>query len=367
MDPLRDRGPPADFTAAKDEYLPMVRPIVSGNTTLSSGSEYTEAEGVTITPHLPSRAQALASPTPITGPVQVTPTAPTVRAGAQGRVENDVFETRSAVARSPLAAQRAVRLSDTRRAATALLAECDRHTAGPCIEIPRARTSSFQHVVDLQHERAVRTMARETTAGVIASLTGFGADKLVSTIAQRAGNFARNEVIAGATIVGTNVLSTQISDQISASRYGRMDTTGLEPSHDLPGAAHTAGSVAVGVLADVLGSAEDSTPFAGVAISAQVNSVVGTMEDGDERVRFQQAATAQDAARATAQADQRAHHGQGVASAHLAATGNGTIDWARFERDGDYAAGVRQGLREVNNDPDRVMYLYARPTRNTAE
>lgn len=307
----------------------MVRPV-SANTSLRSGSEYTEQEGVALRPGAHSTPASTARTAQSTNSSQ-----------ARATVQEDVFETPSATSTAPqasFAAQRAVRNGDTVRMATGLLQEAARHTAGASIIVPRARTSTFEGLVDAQHSRAGREILQSTAISLTASAAGAGVGHHIEHGLHRSTQLA--ETVSVATTVGT--------DQAI-----RLATSHNHEHSLLETISHVALHSAVdGVLEVAFGPA-------GAAVSAMAQSVARTFEDAEDRTRFQQAASQYDANRATAMSNQRTNQGQGQSAAMIAATGNGVIDWPRYERDGDFAAGVRQGLSEALNRPENLLYLYA--------
>jgi hypothetical protein len=292
---------------------------ISGNRAIAGNSTYNEEVGATVTPTARPHGDR---------PARVGHAGP-----ARGTVRDEFIGTPPA--RTPTVGQSAVaaRHAEIRSTASALLERAQSIPAGPARAIPSARTETFQGLVDRQHTHAVQHGAIMTGASIAAAAVGAGTHHLAEHVLHAgAGTAMAAGIAAGA---GTHVVIGAVAGD-----------------HALPLAASTAAS-ALGEVAGegVIGVA------GGTGMSVLVQSMAHIIEDGDARTEFQQRATQTDAARATAIRLAGEHRGAGEVDARFAAAGRGEINWNIFRTNGDYAAGVRQALRNAQQNPADVAYL----------
>jgi hypothetical protein len=199
---------------------------------------------------------------------------------------------------------------------------------------------TFQQLVDHQHDEAAHHIAVSTTALVVGS-SGAAAGHAL----HEAGAHVASRAVERAALVGVPIAESVIVDSHApeAHRPSRLQSVAT-------GAANGAFDAGMHVLFGPLALASGAV--------AQVRSMMHTLEDGDARAEFQRAASVYDANRQQAITAQRTNQGQGRSAGQLAATGNAQIDWSRFERDGDYAAGVRRGLSEALARPADFAWQY---------
>lgn len=256
-----------------------------------------------------------------------------------------------------------------RNNARTLLAQAEGYRPGPRIQVAPERTSNFQQLVDRQHDRAFREGGANTAATVIGlgvggaiahGLPGHAASATVSegtnTAAQRAAeitfdhmghHLGREAFAAGASATST--------EGPHLWHLAHHPTASGAASVLRNGATHAVADFAAGAALGGPGS----MAVAGVAVLAQ--SMDHIAADVEERRQFQQQASVYDRTRNDAIRHQRENTAVGATDGRFAAAGRGTINWELYQRDGDYAAGVRQGLREAASNPADVAGLRLGP------
>jgi hypothetical protein len=296
---------------------------IEGEQRIRSGQTFTEEGGVTLRA---TRGTSAAGSTRGEEGARSRPARGTVRDEFVG-----LDGTRSTAASPPAVASRHQEIVQR---ASSLLQQAQREIPGQPREIPSPRAETFQQLVSRQHEHAAHHGAIETA--VTAATGGAGG------LTHHAAEHAVSAVARGGALVGTMAI-----ESVPAA------VTHVALGHGI------AGSVASGVAHAALGLALG--PMGG-GVMTMINSARQQLADGNERTRFQQRASVEDAARASALRTAREHRGAGEVDARFAAAGRSEINWEIFRANGDYAAGVIAGLRQASDDPAAVAYLALEPT-----
>jgi hypothetical protein len=291
---------------------------IAGEQRIRSGQTYSEEEGVTLTATRGANGAAN------------TRGAEAVRSGAGRGVARDEFVgldgSRSVASTAPPVASRHQEIA---RRAHALRERAQGEVAGRPREIPAQRTETFQQLVSRQHEHAARSGAVDLAVTLVSAGLGGGL--------HHAAEHAVQPAVARAALAGAFA-----AESVPTAVAHRLQGHGLAASVGT-GVAHGIAGVALGA--------------AGGGVMTMVATVQHQFADANERIQFQQRATAADAERASALRAAREHRGAGEVDARFAAADRGEINWEIFRSNGDYAAGVLGALRQAEESPSSVAHL----------